>query len=220
MSTSRQRNRKTKTSRPDTHHRRPAAAAGRGGGRRRWRARAGPGPGVIIGIAAVIGLAVLMVLTDRGAGNKDAPEQGAAPTFDLPSTDGSQVSLSSYKGRDVLLYFSEGVGCDPCFQQMNEIEADGRLADKGLDVVPIVINDPDSVRGELSRFGIRTPFLLDQDKSVSGAYGVLGTGHHADLPGHSFILVGADGNIRWRRDYAVMFLTADDLMADLDEAGI
>jgi hypothetical protein len=56
---------------------------------------------------------------------------------------------------------------------------------------------------------------------VSGAYDTLGTGHHANLPGHSFILVGPDGTIDWRGDYPGMWVepatVASTVSSYLDE---
>jgi peroxiredoxin len=139
-----------------------------------------------------------------------------APAFTLSSTDGRSVSLSDYGGRDVLLYFNEGVGCDACFYQMAELEKSGRqLAAKGLTVLPIVVNPAGDVRQEIARFGLRTPFLIDADQRVSNAYGVVGTGMHANLPGHSFVLVDGSGRIRWRGDFPSMFVSTNQLLADM-----
>lgn len=139
-----------------------------------------------------------------------------APGFTLDSTAGDSVSLSGYRGRDVLLYFSEGVGCDSCFYQMAELEKNAQqLSAKGLTVLPIVANPAADTSRELARFGIKTPFLIDTGESVSNAYGVVGTGMHANLPGHSFILVDASGRIQWRKDYPSMFVTVPQLLAEI-----
>lgn len=46
-----------------------------------------------------------------------------APDFALPATNGQTITLSSLCGtRQVLLYFHEGLSCDPCMQQVGELE--------------------------------------------------------------------------------------------------
>ena len=75
------------------------------------------------------------------------------------------------------------------------------------------MNPAVQVQTELERFGLRTPYLVDPDGSLSRSYDTLGTGHHADLPGHSFVLVGPDGDVRWRGDYPGMWVEAADLVA-------
>ncbi len=142
-----------------------------------------------------------------------------APAFTLASTAGGTVSLADFRGKDVLLYFSEGVGCDTCFYQMRDLEQNAaKLSTNGLTVVPIVVNPANQVQAELDRFGLATPFLIDGDESVSNAYGVVGTGMHENLPGHSFILVDASGQIAWRGDYPSMFVTTDQLLSDIGSA--
>ena len=142
-----------------------------------------------------------------------------APAFTLPSTGGGAVSLADFRGKDVLLYFSEGVGCDVCFTQMQELERNSaELSGAGLTVLPIVVNPMDDVRSELERFGLTTPYLIDPDESVSGDYGVLGTGMHENLPGHSFILIDGSGTIAWRGDYPSMFVKTDQLLSDIGSA--
>jgi len=126
------------------------------------------------------------------------------------------VSLSDYRGRNVLLYFNEGVGCDACFYQMVELEQNAdRFAAAGIDLIPVVANPVDLVRPELDRFGLRIPYLIDEGTSVSQAYGMLGQGMHANLPGHGFVLVDGEGNIRWKQEYPSMFVSADELLSAL-----
>lgn len=203
MSTTKTRTRGSGPTRSPTKHPKRSRRAER---RRAWA----------IGIGLVlIGIVVAMLLASRspsfgeGVGTQ-------APSFTLPTTTGGSVSLSDFRGKDVLLYFSEGVGCDTCFYQMRDLEKnDSALSAKGLTVLPIVVNPADPVRSELDRFGLTTPFLIDADESVSGSYGVIGTGMHENLPGHSFILVDGTGKIAWRGDYPSMFVTTDQLLNDI-----
>lgn len=192
---------------------------------RRRQARVRRWAGWGLAAAAVAVVALLLVITARSeqapqaAGGGQGQGQGPAPAFALPATDGSTVSLASLRGRRALLYFNEGVGCDGCWYQMVELERQAAgLRERGLTVVPIVANGPEETRAEMARFKLRTPYLLDLDKQASAAYGVLGTGHHADLPGHSFVLIDEQGRIRWKRNYSTMFVPPADLFRDLQPA--
>lgn len=164
--------------------------------------------------ATVLALVLAAVLAVRADKPTEATLGTTAPDFELPSTDGTTVSLADHRGHDVLLYFSEGVGCDACFYQQAKIEAEQqRFSDAGLTIVPVVVNPTADVRPELDRFGLKTPFLIDLDRSVSSAYDTIGRGHHADLPGHSFVLVDGEGNMRWRMDEPSMFVEPSRLVA-------
>lgn len=164
------------------------------------------------GVTAAV-VAVALVAVALGGRTSSSPVSGAAPPFQLESTAGTTVSLADYKGRNVLLFFNEGVGCDACFMQMAKLEADGGLAKAGVTIVPVVMNSASQVAAELQRYGIRTPYLVDPNGSVSSVYKTLGTGHHANLPGHTFILVGPDGTMTWRGDYPGMWVDPAELTA-------
>ncbi|MHB1873771.1 MAG: peroxiredoxin family protein [Streptosporangiaceae bacterium] len=140
----------------------------------------------------------------------------AAPGFTLASTAGRNVSLASYRGREVALYFSEGAGCDACFYQMREFENQAaELTGAGITVVPVVTNPASQVRAEMAAFGVRTPYLIDASGSVSRAHGVLGTGMHAGLPGHWFVLVDARRVERWYGEYPSMYLSTAGLITQV-----
>lgn len=167
--------------------------------------------GGFLAVALGVSFVVLGGNTERG-GAADGP----AADFTLASTAGGSVSLADYRGRDVLLYFNEGVGCDACFYQTAELEKSAdELAGAGLTVLPIVMNPVADTAAELQRFGLSTPYLIDADGSVTRAYGMLGKGMHANLPGHGFVLVDGTGQVRWQMEYPSMFVSAKDLLSDL-----
>jgi len=138
-----------------------------------------------------------------------------ATAFTLPTSDGGSVSLSDYAGEPVILYFNEGAGCDSCLLQMAAIEANPAFAAQGIAVLPIVMNSADQINSERERLGVQAPFALD-DGAVSEEYGTLGTGMHAGLPGHGFILIDADGVQRWYGNYPSMWLDPTELLDIVD----
>lgn len=138
-----------------------------------------------------------------------------APGFSLTDTSGRQVSLSQYRGRNVVLYFSEGAGCQSCLVQMAEIEEQSsRLRELDVTVLPIVMNSREQILRDMTANGVRTAFLLD-DGAVSRAYGTIGKGMHAGLPGHSFVLIDRSGRQRWYGEYPSMWLAPDDLIQQI-----
>jgi len=160
---------------------------------------------------AVIGVIVAMMMSSR---QESTATTRVAPDFTLTDTSGTQVSLAALRGKNVLIYFSEGAGCEACITQMGLIEKDPRFAAEGLTVLPIVMDPKDDITAAMATNGVRTPFLLD-DGTVSKAYGTLGKGMHANLPGHSFILIDKAGNQRWYGEYPSMFISPDDLLKEV-----
>lgn len=171
----------------------------------------------VLGALAVAGAILAMAVVNKpGQAAAQSSVSRTAPGFTLQSTGGGAVNLSSYRGRPVVLYFSEGVGCDACFYQMAEFEKHSAdLSAAGVTLVPIVMNPAEQVRQEMTRFNLRTPFLIDADGAVSGQYGVLGKGMHQGLPGHGFVLIDGSGTERWYGEYPSMYLSTADLLAQV-----
>ena len=161
----------------------------------------------LLALASVIGVGLYTSQIKQGVTDVKAPP------FTLPTTDGSRVSLSDYRGKNVLLYFSEGAGCQACLVQMAQIEAMQNQFDAAkLVVLPIVMNSKADILADMKLNGVHTPFLLD-DGTVSTAYGTIGKGMHPGLPGHSFVLIDSNGSKRWYGEYPSMWLEPKDLLA-------
>jgi peroxiredoxin len=165
----------------------------------------------------IVALAAVMVLGGGDDTTAGSAIGSPAPDFSLPATDGSTQALEGILANgDALLYFSMGPGCDGCFHQIPEIE--DALADKGITLVPVMVDPAPQVAAEAQRFGISTPILIDTDLSVSESYGMIGIYGHQGRPSHSFALVNQDGQITWVKHYAEMFVPLESLLSDIGDA--
>jgi peroxiredoxin len=146
-----------------------------------------------------------------------------APDFTLADNAGGQVSLADYSGENVLLFFQEGLACEACWTQITSFETDAaRLKAAGIDAVVSITQDPaPQITRKVIDMGLTTPVLSDPDLATSkkyraNEYTMMGT----STDGHSFILVGPDGTIKWRADYGgapqyTMYVSVDQLLLDL-----
>jgi peroxiredoxin len=199
-----------------THTSTPRAAGrpgtGRGAVARAAAARRRRRGYLLWGVAFVVVAAVIAALM-YSAQSTSTTETRTAPDFTLTDSSGQSVHLADYRGRTVVLYFSEGAGCQSCLYQMADIEAHASdFSSAGVTVLPIVMNTADQIRRDMAANHVKTPFLIDSDGSVSAAYGTLGKGMHAGLPGHSFVLIDAGGVQRWYGEYPSMYLSSADLL--------
>lgn len=177
--------------------------------RRRWNSVIGWTAGlVVVGAAVAFGL-----VTSRPAQTADVR---VAPAFTLTDTSGNAVNLADFRGHNVLLYFSEGAGCQACLVQMGAIEKDPAFVAADVTVLPIVMNSREEIMADMVANKVTTPFLLD-DGSVSTAYGTIGQGMHSGLPGHSFVLVDKAGQERWYGEYPSMWLSTTDLLGEIQD---
>lgn len=146
-----------------------------------------------------------------------------APGFSLTSSEGSTTSLAAYKGRTVLLFFQEGLMCQPCWDQIRSLEKSAaEVKAAGIDKVVSITTDPANlIARKVKDENLTTPVLSDPDMKVSKAYGANRYGMMgSSRDGHSFLLVGPDGKIQWRADYGgapkyTMYVEVDKLLADL-----
>lgn len=200
------------------------------------RGRSGGG-GVwpVLAVAGVVvGFLFVVFLVGGGSGSSDGsgppyavgnPGPGEqAPPLRLPSASGGTFDLGEMEGERVLLYFQEGIMCQPCWDQLSDIEARWDEFDaRGIDAIASITSDGlDPLRSKVELEGLSTPVLSDPGVEVSrtweaNLYGMMGT----SMNGHSFVLVGPDGEIEWRADYGgapdyTMYVPVDQLLAHLD----
>ncbi|MBM3695534.1 MAG: peroxiredoxin family protein [Actinobacteria bacterium] len=170
------------------------------------------------GFAAPLLVVAAIVIAGAVSGEPGSDLEGArAPSFRVPTSSGGEISLEEILAEgDALLYFSMGVGCDGCFAQIPEVARP--LAERGLALIPVMVDPPEKVAQEASRFELSMPVLIDESREVSEAYGMLGVYGHPDRPSHSFALVRADGTVDWVKHYATMFVPLDQLLADMGDA--
>jgi peroxiredoxin len=196
------------------------------------------GTGVIIGALIVVGVAALAVIfaLNNGGDNKSTAAAGAypfqvgtpgsgtiAPEFKLHATDGSTFDLAAERGHMVLLYFQEGVGCQPCWDQLKDIQKDiAPFRTLGIEkILTITTNSLADLRQKVADEGITSPVLSDPDVSVSRAYQANLYGMMGDSQdGHSFLIIDPAGRIKWRADYGgapkfTMYVPVQALLADI-----
>ncbi len=155
------------------------------------------------------------------------PGVGAvAPAINLRSTLGGTFDLSAYAGKQqVLLYFQEGLTCQPCWDQIVAIQKDmPAFHALGIDTIVSITNGPYAqLLQKANDESLSAPVLADEAGAVCNQYGTLRYGMMMGMnPGHTFILVGTDGRIRWRADYGgppkyTMYLPPDALLYDLKQ---
>jgi len=146
-----------------------------------------------------------------------------APAIVLPASTGGNFDLAAQRGKWVLLYFQEGLTCQPCWDQITEIEKKtGEFRSLGiLRIVSITADPIDLIKQKATDMRLSTPVLSDPDLAVSKAYHTNDFGMMGNTrDGHSFILVGPDGKIGWRADYGgapdyTMYIPAEALIKDI-----
>lgn len=222
---------------PKTRHDAKATSHQRTYRRKSRRFKTGVKVAIGIGVAIVL-LGMIYFLNAGNASPSNANSPGSypfavgnpgrgelAPPIRLPSTDGSAFDLASLRGKTVLLFFQEGLACQPCWDQIKDMESNiSRFKALGIDTMVSITTDPlDAIKQKVADEGITTPVLSDPTFAVSRTYNANQYGMmNGTSDGHSFIIVGPDGRIRWRADYGgppdyTMYVPISTLIADMKE---
>ena len=98
-----------------------------------------------------------------------------APDFELPDADASPVSLASFRGRRVILYFYPAAMTPGCTKESVDFQSSlGELEAAGVAVVGVSPDKPAKLAKFREKEGLTFPLLSDPDAEVLRAYGAYG----------------------------------------------
>ncbi len=116
------------------------------------------------------------------------PDPGStAPDFTLTSDAGEQISLSSFRGVPVVLYFYPRDDTPGCTVQACGIrDAWGQFERAGAVVLGVSTDSAESHAAFRKKYDLPFTLLADTEHAVADAYGVWGekSVRRPDLPGH------------------------------------
>lgn len=100
-----------------------------------------------------------------------------APAFELPGSGERTYALRDYAGKGVILAFYPGDFTSVCTKQFCSYrDAGEKVEGLGMEMLGISPQSVDSHERFINEMSLNVPLLADEDKSVAGAYGVLGPG--------------------------------------------
>ncbi len=144
-----------------------------------------------------------------------------APAFSLKDRNGTTYSPDSLKGKNVVLFFNEGIMCYPaCWNQMGAFATDERFNSSGTAVLSVVTDQPGDWASAIRKMPnlAEVTVLFDTDKSVSQSFGMLrapSSMHYGSSSGHSFVLIDKQGIVRSVFDDPNMGIDNDKVVAEL-----
>ncbi len=98
-----------------------------------------------------------------------------APDFTLPDADGREVSLSSYRGQRVVVYFYPAAMTPGCTKQACDFrDSLSDLAKQDIAVLGISPDAPAKLAKFRDKEALTFPLLSDSDRTVMRAYGAYG----------------------------------------------
>ena len=150
---------------------------------------------ILFVLAAAVALS--MPLVSVRAADVAMPSVGqTAPTFTLPSQDGSQISLESFRGKWVVLYFYPKDMTTGCTIEAHNFQRDQAKFDSANAViVGVSVDTPDSHKQFCTKEGLTFRLLADPEHKVVDEYGSLGHFGTMTIANRNTFLIDPKGKI-------------------------
>ena len=128
-------------------------------------------------------------------------EGDVAPEFTAATNEGKTVSLSDFRGKNVILYFYPKDSTPGCTKEACAFRDDfAEFKKKGAVILGVSTDSAKSHARFAQKYGLPFPLLVDDEKKIVNAYGAYGprtfmgikyTGTHRIT-----FLIGPDGTIK------------------------
>ena len=119
-----------------------------------------------------------------------------APDFTLPSTSGEKLTLSSLRGKPVLIAFFPVAFSSTCTAELCERRDNhDQFLQRGVVVLPISVDSTYTLKEYKAKHAMKVDLLSDFRRDVSRLYGVLLEDRF--YAQRAYFLLDADGVIRW-----------------------
>lgn len=128
---------------------------------------------VVMAVAIVLILTVFLIAQSKGQRVKIIREGDRAPEFTLQTTEGKVVSLSSLRGKVVMVHFW-ATWCPPCVEEIPTLDRFYRaFFGKDFELLAVSVDEggaPD-VTSFMQRNKLTLPVFLNPDRSIANLFG-------------------------------------------------
>ena len=148
-------------------------------------------------VVAIVAVVSAIPLFKARAADEPMPAVGqAAPTFTLPSQDGSPISLDQYRGKWVVLYFYPKDMTTGCTIEAHKFQdALPQFEAKNAVILGVSVDTVDSHKQFCTKDSLTFHLLADPDHKVVSAYGSLGAFGPMTIANRNTFLIDPQGKI-------------------------
>jgi peroxiredoxin Q/BCP len=150
--------------------------------------------GIVVAIVAVV--SAIPLFTARAADDAMPAVGQDAPTFTLPSQDGSPISLDQYRGKWVVLYFYPKDMTTGCTIEAHKFQdALPQFDAKNAVILGVSVDTVDSHKQFCTKDSLTFHLLADPDHKVVSAYGSVGGFNGMTMAQRNTFLIDPQGKI-------------------------
>ncbi len=143
------------------------------------------------------------------------------PSFSFADRNGNVYSSDNLRGKNVILFFSEGLMCYPaCWNQMVAFAKDDRFKASDTVVLTVLVDAKEDWQKAIDKMPelAQATVVFDEGAAISKKFNMLGmpsSMHPGSLPGHTFVLIDKQGIVRYAFDDQQMGIRNDQLVAEV-----
>jgi peroxiredoxin Q/BCP len=151
---------------------------------------------VLLSLCAIAILAGVVHVSAQQS-DQSLPALGqVAPPFTLPSQDGTQISLDSFRGKWVVLYFYPKDMTAGCTVEAHNFQRDmAQYEAANAVILGVSVDSPDSHKQFCTKEGLSFRLLADTKHSVVDAYGSHGSFVGMTIANRNTFLIDPQGKI-------------------------
>ncbi len=144
-----------------------------------------------------------------------------APDFSLKDRDGKAYTRDGLKGKNVILFFNEGLMCYPsCWNQIVALAQDKRFNPNKTVVLSVVTDSAPEWQSAIKKMPAlgEATVVFDAGGVVSNSFGMLKTAssmHYGQYPGHSYLVIDKEGIVRHVLDDPNMGIHNDQIVDEV-----
>ena len=145
------------------------------------------------------------------------------PDIELKDKDGKTYTAADLKGKNIVLFFNEGLMCYPaCWNQIASFGSDERFNSGDIQAISVVVDSANDWKTAIAKMPqlAKANTMFDTGASASRQLGMLTTAssmHRGSLPGHTYVVIDKEGIVRYVFDDPNMAMANDMLFGKIGE---
>ena len=145
------------------------------------------------------------------------------PDIELKDKDGKTYTAADPKGKNIVLFFNEGLMCYPaCWNQIASFGSDERFNSGDIQAISVVVDSANDWKTAIAKMPqlAKANTMFDTGASASRQLGMLTTAssmHRGSLPGHTYVVIDKEGIVRYVFDDPNMAMANDMLFGKIGE---
>lgn len=144
-----------------------------------------------------------------------------APIFSFNDRNGNNYSSENLKGKNVVLFFSEGLACYPaCWNQIASFATDQRFSTADTVALSVVLDTPEDWQKVTQKMnGIdKANIVFDKEGQISRVFGMMSVTssmRQGTSPGHTYVIIDRQGIVRYVFDDPSMAVRNDQIFSEV-----